>query len=227
MKTLLALTAGLMMLGAAPATPTNWLDTASVGPNGAIVTGKPNAKVRLVEYVSYTCGHCARFIGEASSPLKRDYIAKGLVAVELRNAVANQFDFTASLVARCGAPNRFHGNTELIMATQAQWMGQANGFLKANGPRLSKMPIDAQLKAAVRGLGLDRIMAKRGYTAAQLDTCVTNKAAQNTLLSLTREALETQKISGTPTFVINGTTLENAGSWTIVEPAIKTALGVQ
>lgn len=227
MKNLLALAAGATLIGAAPAAPTNWLNAASVGPNGAVITGKPNAKVRLVEYISYTCGHCAQFIGEAATPLKRDYVAKGLVAVELRNAVRDQFDFAASLVARCGAPSRFSGNTELLMATQGQWLGRANGFIQANGERLSKLPIDAQLKAVVRGVGIDKIMAPRGYTAAQLDVCVADKNTQKALIGMAKEAFEVRKIEGTPTFLVNGTTLENAGSWAIVEPAIKTALSVQ
>ena len=226
MKIWLSLAALPWMVGAAPA-PANWLNTATIASNGAIVTGKPDARVRLVEYISFTCSHCAHFIGEASVPLKRDYVAKGLVAVELRNAVRDQFDFAASLVARCGPPARQHGNTELIMATQGQWLGQANAFVKASGARLSKASIDDQLKAVVRGVGLDKIMARRGYTPAQLDACVINKASQKALIALTKEAFDEQKIQGTPTFIVNGTKLENAGSWAIVEPALQTALSVK
>jgi protein-disulfide isomerase len=226
MKHIIAVAAAFVMVGAGPA-PANWVNTITIGANGALVMGKPNAKVRLVEYISYSCSHCAHFVGEAAVPLKRDYVAKGLVAVEFRNAVRDQFDFTAALVARCGAATRFHGNTELLMATQGQWLGKANDFLQANGKRLAKLPVEAQLKAVMRGIGLDKIMAARGYTPAQLDVCIADKPNQSRLLAMTKEAFETRQISGTPSFLINGTMLENAGSWAIVEPSIKTALSVQ
>ncbi len=225
MKALFAVFAALPLIGAAPA-PVNWVSTITQTAVGALVMGKPDAKVRLIEYISYSCSHCAHFIGESAVPLKRDYVAKGLVAVEFRNAVRDQFDFTAALVARCGATSRFHGNTELLLATQSQWLGKANSFLQANGARLQKLPVNEQLKAVYRGVGLNKIMAARGYTMAQLDVCVTDKASQSKVLALTKEAFETRQITGTPTFLVNGTMLENAGSWAIVEPSLKTALGM-
>ncbi len=214
----------IALTGAAPVAP-HWVRTVSIAPNGAYVMGNPAAKARLVEYVSYSCSHCAHFVGEASEPLKRDYVAKGLVAVEFRNAVRDQFDMTASLVARCGGAGRFFGNTELLLAAQEDWMGMAQAFLETNGNKLKKMTPDMGFKAMIRGVGLDAIMKKRGFTPAQLDACVTNKASQKLILALTNEAWNVSKINGTPSFIVNGTTLSNAGSWTIVEGSLKAALG--
>ena len=106
------LAAAPLLIGATPAKQVNWTATVTQGTNGAFIMGNPKAKVRLVEYVSYTCSHCAHFVGESKVPLKRDYVAKGLVSVELRNAVLNQYDLAAALSARCGGSGRFFGNTE-------------------------------------------------------------------------------------------------------------------
>jgi protein-disulfide isomerase len=209
MKIFLALLP-LALVGAAPAAP-NWVGTVAQGPSGAYVMGNPAAKVRLVEYVSYTCSHCAHYVGEASVPMKRDYIAKGLIAVEVRNAVRDQFDMTAALAARCGGAAKFFGNTELLFATQNEWLGKAQAFVTANGPKLGKMAPEAGFKAILRGLGLDKILAKRGVSVAQLDVCLANKPNQQKILAMTNKAWNVDKIGGTPAFYVNDTQLSNAG----------------
>ena len=83
----------VLVLGAftlVSASAPNWVSSVRIQPNGAFVMGKPAAPARLVEYLSYTCGHCAHFTVEASAPLKSAYVAKGLVTVEVRNAVRDQ-----------------------------------------------------------------------------------------------------------------------------------------
>lgn len=222
MKAILAL-ASLALVGAAPVAP-NWVTTVAQGANGAYVMGNPKAKVRLVEYISFTCGHCAHYLAEATVPLKRDYVAKGLVAVEFRNAVRDQFDMTAALAARCGGAARFFGNADLLMATQAQWLGKAQAFIDANRARLPKMAPNDGFKLIARGVGINVIMAKRGFTAAQLDACLTSKASQDALIAMTNGAWNVDKITGTPAIFLNGVALSGAGSWAIVEPSIKTAL---
>ena len=47
-------------LAAAPA-PSKWLSTVTVTDKGAHVLGNPAARNKVVEYLSYTCGHCADF----------------------------------------------------------------------------------------------------------------------------------------------------------------------
>ncbi len=217
------LIAVLPLIGAAPAAP-NWTATVAQAPNGAYVMGNPQAKVRLVEYISYTCSHCAHFTGEAKLPLKRDYVAKGLVALEFRNAVRDQFDLAAALLARCGGAPRFFGNSETLLATQDVWLGKAQTFLAANGARLAKLPPSEGLKQVAQGVGLTTVMRARGFTPAQLNACLISKPSQDRVLALTNEAWTVAKISGTPSFTVNGTALTGPGTWAIVEPALKAAL---
>lgn len=218
MRPLLLAPALLLIAAATP----NWSATVTQAGSGAFVLGNPKAKVRLVEYLSYTCSHCAHFVGEASVPLKKSYVAKGQVSVELRNAVRDQFDFAAALLARCGGGAKVFGNTEAIMAKQDVWLGKASGFVEANSDKMRTMPINAQLKLITRGVGLDSIMKMRGYTPAQLDACLTSKADQDAIAGMTNEAWSIRKITGTPAFLVNGTAL-TAGNWAAVEPAIKAA----
>lgn len=212
----------LLLTGAAP----NWATTVTTAPNGAYVMGNPKAKVRLVEYLSFTCSHCAHFVGEASAPLKSGYIAKGNVALEMRNAVRDQFDMTASLLARCGGAARAFGNSEAIFAAQPQWMGRIETWAKANGERVSKLPVTAQLQAIASGVGLNAVMAKRGFTPAQLNACLASKPAQQAVVGMTKEAWQVRKINGTPAFLVNGVALDGPGHWDFVEPSIKAALAL-
>src|SRR3546814_17929114 len=69
---------------------------------GGFVMGKPDARTSLVEYISYTCSHCAEFTQKAAAPLKINWISTGAINVEIRNAVRDRYDLTAALLARCG-----------------------------------------------------------------------------------------------------------------------------
>ncbi len=216
MRILLGLLA-LFTLGAAK--PVDWTKKVTRTPVGSYVIGNPAAKVRLVEYMSYTCPHCAEFMAEATVPLMRDYVARGTVAFELRNAVRDPLDLAAALATRCGTAARFPGNHEAVFAAQAQLFEGASKFDPAP---TAKDPI-AGLKAMSRASGLAVVMAKRGVPLAVLDACLVSKAAQAPVLAMTNEAWNVRKIKGTPAFFIDGKQVD-AHSWNDVELLLRTAL---
>jgi protein-disulfide isomerase len=224
MKPFLLIAVAALSIGAAPP---NWTTRVQLAPNGAFVMGNPVAKAKFVEYLSYTCSHCADFNAEASMPLKRDYVAKGLVSVEFRNAVRDRLDFTAALLARCGGPTKFFAISDQLMATQSVWLGKAQAFGEANGEKLQAMSINDGLKLIARGLGFDAILKARGISAEQMDACLTNKAAQDKIAAMTNEAWAVRKIKGTPSFLINGNEVSAPGKWALIEPEIKTALSAK
>ena len=223
MKALFAL-APLALVAAAPV---NWATTARQAPSGAIVLGNPAAKVKFVEYLSFTCSHCAHFVDGSKLALKRDYVAKGAVSVEVRNAVRDRYDFTAALLARCGGPARFYGNVEAIMAAQPAWMEKGSKIDAATTAKMQKLPINDSLKIIANSTGLTALMAKRGITAAQSNACLTNKAEQDKIVAMTNEAWNVRKINGTPAFLINNDAIEAAPEWSAVEPQIKAALAAK
>ena len=191
---------------AAP-TKTNWLLTFSTTAKGSHVIGNPAAPTKLVEYASYTCGHCAHFEIDDVPQIKNQFVASGKVSFEIRNLVRDPMDLTAAMLARCGGKGRFFGNHRHLMATQSQW---------ANGSKLGKATIDLLeaknivgfMQGAYTELGLDKIMAQRGVTAAQAKVCLADKAAFNTVIAMTDEATEKLKINSTPTLLVNGKVIE-------------------
>ncbi|BBD01434.1 MULTISPECIES: thioredoxin domain-containing protein [Sphingobium] len=213
----LALLAVPAALVAAPAA--NWVSRVVLSPIGGHLMGNPAAATKLVEYVSYTCSHCAHFVGEASAPLKTGYVKGGKVSVEVRNAVRDKYDLTAALLARCGGPARFMGNHEALFANQTPWMEKIEAY-DGSGEK----PADqvAALKDIGQKTGLYALMNKRGFTNAQLDACVANPASMKQVLAMTDEAWNKAKITGTPGFVVNGTKVDGS-SWSILQAALPPA----
>lgn len=212
--TLIAAPAALI---AAPAV--NWMNKVAVTPIGGHLNGNPAAKTKLVEYVSYTCPHCAHFVSEASSPLRDNYVRSGQVSVEVRNAVRDRYDLSAALIARCGGPSRFSGNHEALFANQSAWMEQLEAYDRGAAKPSEQI---ATLKDIGQNTGLYALMNKRGYTNAQLDACVANPQAMKQILAMTDEAWNKVKINGTPGFTVNGKRVEGS-DWNAVKAALPPA----
>lgn len=204
-------------LAAAPAV--NWVSRIAQSSIGGHVMGNPAAKTKLVEYVSYTCSHCAHFVGEATVPLKTQYVKGGGVSVEVRNAVRDKYDLTAALLARCGGPARFMGNHEALFANQTAWMDQIIAYDRDAAKPAEQIPA---LQDIGQKTGLYALMGKRGFTPAQLNACVANPASMKQILAMTDEAWNKVKIGGTPGFTINGAKVDGS-NWDIVKAALPPA----
>ncbi|MCP1470053.1 protein-disulfide isomerase [Sphingobium sp. OAS761] len=204
-------------LVAAPAA--NWVKRVVLSPIGGHVTGNPAAATKLVEYVSYTCSHCAHFVAEASEPLRAQYISTGKVSAEVRNAVRDKYDLTAALLARCGGAARFTGNHEALFANQSAWMDRLIAYDRDAEKPTDQIPA---LQDIGRKTGLYALMNKRGFTNAQLDACIANPASMKQIMAMTDEAWNKIKISGTPGFTVNGTRVEGA-TWAAVQAALPPA----
>jgi protein-disulfide isomerase len=181
----------------------NWLLTFSVSAKGGHIIGNPAAANKIVEYASYTCGHCAHFEAAEVPLVKNQLVATGKTSFEVRNLVRDPLDLTAAMLARCGGKGRFFGNHKLLMATQTQW---ADGS-KVTKPTLALLEAQktvAFMQAAYTELGFDKIMAQRGITAAQGKACLADKASFDAVIAMTDEATQALKISSTPTLMVNG-----------------------
>lgn len=219
----LSLTLVVLAAAAAPAAAKgpDWTARTAVSPIGGMVLGNPAAKTKLVEYLSYTCPHCAHYVGEASTPLKALWVKPGTVSVEVRNAIRDKYDLTAALLARCGPKERFFGNMEALIGNQEAWMKLAIAYEQAPGDKPKEE--GPALKEIADKTGLIGFMGKRGYTPAQLNACLADPAAMKQILAMTNEAWNVVKIGGTPGFTVNGKLLD-AHDWAGVSPALSAAL---
>lgn len=211
-RKLLAITvaAAVLFSGAAAVATSakaNWLLTFSVSEKGGHVVGNPNAPTHLIEYASYTCPHCAHFEGSEVPGLKSQYVASGKVSFEIRNLVRDAADLTAAMAARCGGKGRFFGNHRHLMATQATWSDDSK-LSEATVAKLQADDLVGYLQGSYTELGLDRLMAARGISAAQGQACMADTAALKTVLDMTDEATGPLGLNGTPSFLVNGKVVE-------------------
>jgi protein-disulfide isomerase len=221
MRYLLALVALIAGFGSvAVAAGRDWTGVVTKSANGSFVIGNPNAKVKLVEYVSYTCPHCAHFIAESGSVLRGQMVRSGSTSVELRNAVRDRLDLTAALLARCTGPKGFFATTDAIFAAQDDWIERGSRFETVNGARIAAYPQPAQLKALADGSGLSDIMTKRGMTDAAIGACLANEAEQAVVVKNTSASWA--KIHGTPAFELNGKTVDTT-EWAVLEKSLRAA----
>src|SRR5436309_16013442 len=70
---------------APPAVHRDWSLVAVRTPEGGVRIGNPAAPVKLVEYGSITCPHCAAFSAEAAAALRASYVGPGRVSWEYRH----------------------------------------------------------------------------------------------------------------------------------------------
>lgn len=200
----------------------DWTQVVSATPEGGFVMGNPNAKVKLVEYLSLTCPHCKEFEEKGFPKLRDEYVKKGTVSIEARNYVRDFVDMTATLVSRCGGPDPYFPMTEQVFAQQTQIFDKLQAISPAEQQRLQGLSPSDQFKAVASLIGIDQFAKQRGITQAKLDACLSDKAAVDKLVDMQQKA-NTMQIPGTPTFFLNGEMLQNVGTWEQLEPKLKAA----
>lgn len=221
---LLPLFALPLLSAAAPAQPAaHWSATVGESGIGAYSVGNPQAKVRLVEYFSYTCPHCAEFAKESTVPLKAQYVDKGLVLVEYRNLVRDPVDMTAAMLARCGGAKAFTANHQAIFAAQPNWLDKAAKMSKEQQAPWYQGSLADRTQRIAADVGLDALMRGRGYSAAQVDSCLASSVAEAELMGMTSIGINADRVAGTPTFFVNGKRAA-AGHWAELKPILDAAL---
>ena len=147
-----------------------------------MVLGDPESPVELIEYSSFTCPHCRNLHANLVPQLMTDYVEPGRIRYVYREVYFDRFGLWASMVARCGGPDRFFGIVDLIYAQQPEW---------------------TQGSPADIAESLRRIGRTAGLTNDELDACMTSQPMAEALLAAYEGHMEVHEISGTPTLVIN------------------------
>jgi protein-disulfide isomerase len=218
---LLSLGAGKPALGPAP--KGNWLTAVAVSPSGSHLIGSPTAQLKLVEYISYTCPHCAHFQRESEGPLQLLFIQPGKVQVEVRHLVRDPIDMTVALLTNCGAPTRFAINHSVFLRTQDTWMGLVEKAGDAQRARWNTGPNLARMRAIASDLGFYAMMTQRGYDRVSADRCLADDAMARRLAAQTQGA-RVAGVNGTPGFLLDGVLLAGTYDWESLKPQIEARL---
>ncbi len=195
----------------------DWARTVTVTPEGAYVLGNPKAP-RLVEYVSYTCPHCAHFVAEASAPLQTGWVRRGLLGIEVRHAVRDPYDLAAAVLVRCGGKPRFFGDHNAVFLSQQAWLESVQKHDALRSAQASG-DVKTQLADIAEATGLAAFFEKRGLAPERQRACLADTRAVTILGAMAREAWEERRISGTPAFLLDGRLLDASG-WAELQPQL-------
>ena len=200
----------------------DWARNVVATPEGGFRMGNPRAPVKLVEYGSLTCPHCAHFTNTAKVPLAAR-VRSGKVSYEFRNYVLNGIDVTATLLARCVSPANFFRLTETLYATQPTWVGKINGLPRAEKEKLKALSEAERLSRLADIGGLTQMAAQAGVTPQRGKACLAAPGALDRLGTMA-EAAEALGVHGTPTFFVNGNRVDG-NDWPAVDAALRQAGG--
>jgi protein-disulfide isomerase len=183
----MALAVGAYFVFKAPATDV------SAAPSGPAMTltkddhtlGSPNAPVTVIEYAAPTCPHCAHFDMDVFPDFKHQYIDTGKVYFVFRVFPLSAPDVAVEAMARCLPKENYFSFLDLMYRNQSQW--DPDGYTIPD------------IHAALVHMG-----AIASMSSAQVDTCISDQAAQQRIQQVGTDAQTRYGVYQTPSFIING-----------------------
>ncbi len=153
-----------------------------------MIIGDEKAPIKIIEYASFTCPHCATFHIEVLPKLKTNYINNGKVLLEYREVYFDGPGLWAGLLARCQGNKKYFAMINLIYKKQKDW---------ARGNR------DEIIE------GLLSIGRQSGLTDDKSRQCMENAELAKKLIENFKKNTKADGISSTPSFIINGELMQN------------------
>ena len=154
-----------------------------------MIVGSADAPVKITEYASFTCPHCANFHATVWPKLKAEYIDTGKVQFTYREVYFDRFGLWASMMARCGGEMRFFGIAEMLYDKQRAWTASGD---------------PATIAQDLRNLG-----KTAGLTDEKLDACMNDAENAQNLVAWYEANAKADDISSTPSFMIDGEKYSN------------------
>ena len=159
------------------------------GPLGEQWLGNPDANVKIIEYASMTCGHCANFHNNIFPAFKEKYIDTGKVQFLFREYPLDPLSAGAFMLARCAGEGRFFPFVDILFQTQPTWT-------RTNDPVTALFNISRQA----------------GFTQETFDSCLSNQQLLDGV-NWVKDRAETEfNVRSTPTFFVNGQMLRGVQS---------------
>ena len=150
-------------------------------PLGEISIGDANAPIKIYEYASLTCGHCAAFHTEVLPDLKKQYVDIGLVKFYFRPFPLDPYAMTGAMLVQCAIPQARLAFLETLFKRQLQWV-------RSDDPLNS---LRAYAKQA-------------GMSGENFVMCLQSEANLTAVRSMYTAAKDELGVQSTPTFFVNG-----------------------
>ncbi|OCC22739.1 hypothetical protein MB02_15090 [Croceicoccus estronivorus] len=206
----------------APPAGKQWSEVISVTDEDGYRIGNPDAPLKLVEYASLTCPHCAHFSEEAGGALRDKYVASGVVSYELRNQVHDGLDLTLAMLVRCGTPESYPALSEQVWANLQDIVKGVQANSAKVEAAMKQTDQTTRYKTIADAGGLTDFFAARGISREQSATCLAKPGFAEGIVNRSETQSEELGIEGTPTFLLNGRKLDEQ-SWDKLEPVLQNA----
>lgn len=203
-----------------------WSQVVAQTADGGYLAGNPNAPIKLVEYGSLSCPHCAKLGAEADEPLMNKYIASGRVSWEFRSFAIHPQDIPLTVLAECAGKDTFFPLVAQIYKNFDAMNEVLNDKAALDRAQASStLPPNKRFVALADALGYTDFFAKRGVPVDQANACLADANKAQKVADLATK-YGNDGIDSTPTLFINGNKVELTGGaepWSELEPALQRA----
>lgn len=177
----------LSLVGVTALTPAIGLAAGSPNPMGVRAIGNPNAKLKIIEYFSMGCPHCAEFATHTLPKIIPAYVKTGKLYYIFRDFPLDSVSIMAAAVARSLPESRYVAFNAMLFSHQYEW---------AYDPKLKTIP---EYQNA-----LFKFAALAGMDRATFNTAVTSVPLQKFIIGERQQAEKLYHVDATPTFIFKG-----------------------
>jgi len=197
-----------------------WSDVVSTTPDGGYRMGNPDAPIKLVEYGSLSCPHCAKLSHDGYKSLVEDFVGSGRVSYEYRSFPIHGIDVPLTVLAMCSTPEAFFPLVEQLYTNQEELLTKAQAA-QAAAEQAMALPEKQRFIGVADAQGLTAFFAQRGISVDQAHACLGN-IDNATAVAKRGETYGNDGIDSTPTLVINGTKIPG-NTWEELNAALQRA----
>lgn len=197
-----------------------WSEVVSETADGGVVMGNPEAPLKLVEYGSLSCPHCAKLSQDGMAKLTGDYVASGRVSYEFRSFAIHPQDVPLTLLARCGTLDTFFPLVEQVYANfDAMNAPLGDKAVQEKANAAMQAPAAQRMVGLADALQYTQFFSARGISVDQAHACLADGARAQKIADLAQKYGQSG-VEATPTLLLNGAKL-NTTEWTEVEAALQ------
>ena len=167
-----------------------------------LVSGNPNAAVKVVVYLSLSCPGCRGFKSKILPKIKEKYIDRGAVSYVERILLMHRSDKEGYGLLFCTPLEERVKYMNVLMQSIDSWL-------------YSKNMLENLLNIAALGKGVNR---------EELRQCMVSRDTASKIFAVSKDAVQIIKVPTTPSVYVNGVRVEKTHMFEDIEQAIDQAL---
>jgi len=196
----------------------NWSGEVQRTERGFLI-GNPDAKVKMIEFVSYTCGVCAMFAKQGDPAIDLSLVGPGDMSVEIRPVIRNELDLAITLLVNCGDPAKFKSRHSAFLWSQNSWLQKAGQAPQSQQAIWQRGDANARLNAS-NALNLGSRVIALGTTETEVTACLSDDKAAQKLLDDGKANRAEFGVTSTPSFALDGNLLKDVHQWATLYPIL-------